>query len=156
MAKEYIAPTQSVTLNQPIIFNASTPGNNRDIYHEDETGVFILNGRNVKCNCPNAQAQYQFRFDGNIALPTGGTVGPIAVALAVDGNPIISTRAIATPAAVDEYNYVGISKIVSIPRICGCENVSIVAVSGLVDDSTGTPAPLIVLENGNLSINRIA
>lgn len=155
MAYEYIASRQDVALNQPIIFDASIPCRNGNVYHENGSGIFILNGRNIKCNCCNASAQYLFEFVGNIAIPTGGTAGPIAVALAVDGNQIISTRAIVTPAAVEEFWNVSIAKVVTIPKICGCENVSVLSVSGLVDDPTGTPAPVIDLVNGNLLITRL-
>ena len=153
MAFEYTAPRQLVELNQNIIFNDSFPCNSGDVYHENGTGVFLLKGRRNGCNCCCAkQAQYEVKFVGNIAIPTGGTVGPIAVALSVDGNVIQGTRAIVTPAAVEDFFNVSIDKLVSIPNMCGCETISIVAVSGLVDDPTGTPAPVIDLINGNLEI----
>lgn len=156
MAYEYIALDQTVALNSPILFTDSITRQNGDVYHNNGSGIFTLNGRNIRCNCNNASAQYQVTFVANIGIPDGGTAGPIALALLVDGEIEPSTRAISTPAAVEEYNSVSISKIIRVPRICGCQNISIEYVSGLVDDPTGTPAPLITVLNGNLIINRIA
>lgn len=155
MAYAYEAAQQNVTLNQPVLFTDLIPCRNGNVFHSNGTGLFRLNGR-TKCNCPNSTADYLITFVGNIAIPTGGAVGPIAVALSVDGNIIVDSRGIVTPTAVEEYNNVSISRIVSVPKMCGCESVSIIAVSGLVDDPAGTPAPVISLVDGNLLIARQA
>ena len=39
----------------------------------------------------------------NIAIPTGGAVSPISIALSVSGEPLASATAIVTPAAVEDY-----------------------------------------------------
>ena len=97
---EYLAnATQLVELNQPIVFSASIPCNRGNVVHEDETGIFILRGNSTGCF-----ARYQVTFNGNIAVPEGGTVGPIAVSVAVNGEARPTSRAIVTPAAVEEYN----------------------------------------------------
>ena len=151
MAAEYLAnAVQSVALNSPIIFTASIPC--RNIYHEDETGIFILRGT---VNNPNACfAQYQVTFNGNIAIPEGGTAGPIAVAITVNGEPRLTSRAIITPAAVDQYGNVTSTAIIKVPRGC-CFSLSVESVQA-VDDITATPAPLILVQNANMVINRIA
>ena len=156
MAYQYVAPRQTVDLNLPVLFNTSIPCRNGNVFHENGEGIFILNGKAIKCNCPNASAQYLVQFVANIALPEGGTVGPIALALAVDGNIVVSTRAISTPEAVQEFNNISIAKVVTIPKVCGCENVSIIATSGIVTPATGTPAPTIDVADGNLLITRIS
>ena len=148
---EYLAnATQLVALNQPIIFSASIPCSNGYIIHEDETGIFILRGAT-----PNCFARYQVTFNGNIAVPTGGTVGPIAVSIAVNGEPRLTSRAIVTPAAVEEYSNVTSTAIVTVPKGC-CFSISVRAVSGLVDDEAGTAAPAINVTNSNLVITRVA
>ena len=148
---EYLANgTQLDELNQPIVFTASIPCNRGNIIHEDETGIFILRGNTTGCF-----ARYQVAFNGNIAIPTGGTVGPIAVAIAVNGETRPTSRAIVTPAAVEEYNNVTSTAIITVPRGC-CFSISVRAVSGLVDDAAGTPAPAINVANSNLVITRIA
>ena len=148
---EYLAnATQLVELNQPIVFTASIPCNRGNVVHEDETGIFILRGNTTGCF-----ARYQVTFNGNIAVPTGGTVGPIAVAITVNGEARPTSRAIVTPAAVEEYNNVTSTAIVTVPRGC-CFSIGVRAVSGLVDDAAGTPAPSINVTNSNLVITRIA
>ena len=151
MAAEYLAnPVQEVALNAPLLFSASIPCTRGYIYHEDETGIFILRGiTNGQCF-----ATYQVTFNGNIAIPEDGTVTPIAVAITVNGEPRVTSRAIYTPAAVDEYGNVTSTAIIKVPRGC-CFSVAIEHVSATTDP-TVTPAPIINVQNANLVINRIA
>lgn len=152
MAAEYLAnPIQQVALNAPVIFNASIPCTRGWVYHEDETGIFILRGiTNGQCF-----ATYQVTFNGNIALPEDAedTV-PIAVAVTVNGEPRLTSRAIFTPAEVDEYGNVTSTAIIKVPKGC-CFSVSVDSVSA-VADPTVTPAPIINVQNANLVIDRIA
>jgi hypothetical protein len=151
MAAEYLANAiQEVSLNAPVIFTASIPCNRGYVYHEDETGIFILRGiTNGQCF-----ATYQITFNGNIAIPTGGDVVPIAIAIAVNGEPRVTSRAIYTPAAVDEYGNVTSTAIIKVPRGC-CFTLSIENVDADNDPATD-PAPVIEVQNANLVINRIA
>lgn len=150
MAAEYLAnAVQNVNLNAPIIFTASIPCTRGYVYHEDETGVFILRGITNQC-----YATYKVTFNGNIAVPTGGTAGPIAVAIAVNGEPRLTSRAIYVPAAVDTYGNVTSTAIIKVPRGC-CFSLSIESVPG-TDDAADTPAPVIEVQNANLVIDRIA
>lgn len=147
---EYLAnAVQAVALNQPAIFDASIPCRKGYVYHEDGTGIFTLRG--VTNNC---FARYQVTFNGNIAVPEGGTVGAIAVALAVNGEPRLTSRAIVTPAAVEEYFNVTSTAIITVPRGC-CFTLSLRAVAASEDPAV-TPAPIINLQNANLDITRIA
>lgn len=147
---EYLAnEVQPVSLNQPVIFNASIPCNKGYVYHEDETGIFILRG--VTQNC---FARYQVTFNGNVALPEGGTPGPVAIAIAVNGEPRLTSRAIVTPAAVDEYFNVTSTALITVP--CGCCFTLSVRNVPATEDPTVTPAPVINLQNANLVINRVA
>lgn len=153
MAAEYLAnAVQEVALNAPIIFSASIPCTKGYVYHEDETGIFILRGI---VNNPCARfATYQVTFNGNIAIPEGGTVTPIAVAITVNGEPRLTSRAIFTPAAVDEYGNVTSTAIIKVPRCC-CFSLSVDAIPATTDP-TVTPAPVIEVQNANLVIDRIA
>ena len=141
---------QNVALNSPILFNASIPCNKGCVFHEDETGVFILKGKTENCF-----ARYQVTFNGNVAVPTGGTVGPIAVAISVSGEPRLTSRAIYTPAAVDEYGNLTSTALITVPRGC-CFAVSIEYVDATTDDAATTPTPVIEVQNANLVINRVA
>ena len=150
---EYLANAiQSVGLNAPVIFSASIPCRRGYIYHEDETGVFILRG--IVPNQCARYAQYQVTFNANVAIPEGGTVAPIAVALSVSGEERQTSRAIFTPAAVDAYGNVTSTAIIKVPRGC-CFALSVDAVPASADP-TVTPAPVINVQNANLTIARIA
>lgn len=148
---EYLAnAVQNVALSGPIIFTASIPCRKGYVYHEDETGIFILRG--ITDNC---FARYQVTFNGNIAIPTGGAITPVAVAIAVNGEPRLTSRAIYTPAAVDEYGNVTSTAIITVPRGC-CFSLSVEYVDATVDDPATTPTPAIEVQNANLVITRIA
>lgn len=147
---EYLANAeQAVDLNNPIVFTASIPCTKGYIYHEDETGIFVLRG--VTNNC---FARYRVTYNGNIALPTGATVAPIAVAITVNGEVRPTSRAIITPQAVEEYGNVTSTAIITVPRGC-CFSLSVRAVNGTTDVAD-TPAPTINVINSNLVIDRIA
>lgn len=147
---EYLANTvQTVNLNEPVIFNASIPCNRGLVYHEDETGVFILRGKTCQC-----YATYQVTFNGNIAVPTGGTAGPIAVAITVNGQPRPTSRAQFTPAAAAEFGNVTSTAIIQVPCGC-CFTVGVDYVNGN-DVATATPAPAIEVQNANLVVSRIS
>ena len=147
---EYLAnAVQEVDLNTPILFTASIPCPQGNVYHEDETGIFILRG-----NTCNAFARYQVTFNGNIAIPTGGAVTPIAVAIAENGEARPTSRAIFTPAAVDTYGNVTSTAIITVPRGCCCQ-FSVRYISGVTDGTT-VPTPSINVINSNLEITRIA
>lgn len=150
---EYLAnAVQNVALNAPILFTASIPCTRGYVYHEDETGIFILRGIVNNPSC--CFARYQVTFNGNIAIPEGGTAGSIAVALTVNGEPRLTSRAIITPAAVEEYGNVTSTAIITVPRGC-CFSVSVRAVPATTDP-TVDPAPVIEVQNANLVISRIA
>ena len=148
---EYLAnAVQNVALNGPILFSASIPCTKGYVYHEDETGIFILKG--VTNNC---FARYQVTFNGNIAIPEGGAVTPIAVALTVNGEARPTSEAIFTPSAVDEFGNVTSTAIITVPRGC-CFSLSVRYVDATINDAAVTPTPTIEVQNANLVINRIA
>lgn len=141
--------TQNVALNNPILFDATIPCTRNCVFHEDGTGNFILRG--VTNNC---FARYQVTYNGNIALPEGATVTPIAVAITVNGETRPSSLAISTPAAVEEFDNVTSTAIITVPRGC-CFDVAVKYVSGVTDGTT-TPTPTIDVANSNLTIVRVA
>jgi len=149
MAEYFANALANIPLNEAIDFEASIPCTRGYVFHEDGTGVFILRG--VTSNC---FARYRVTYTGNIAVPTGGTVAPIAVAIALNGEQRMASRAITTPAAVDEYGNVTSTAIITVPRGC-CFSVSVRYVSGVTDGTT-TPPVSINQINGNLTIDRIA
>lgn len=150
MAEYGFAGIQEIPANQPIPMIAIIPCRKGYVYHRELSGILTLRGIvNNPCAC---FARYQVTFNGNIAVPEEGTVAPISVAIAIDGEPIQTSRAIVTPAAVDEYFNVTSTAIITVPQGC-CFNVSVENVS----ESDGTtPAPAINVQNANLTVARIA
>lgn len=154
MACEFLYnDVQEVSLYSPVIFRSSIPCTRGLIIHEDETGNFILRGANTG-NCCNQWTHYQVTFNGNIAIPEGGTVTPIAVALTVNGEPRYVSRAIFTPAAAEDFGNVTSTAIIKVPRCC-CYSLGVEAVPATTDP-TVTPAPIIEVQNANLTISRVA
>ena len=144
-------PIQLVEPNQNVLLNTVIACNKGYVYHRDGSGIVILRGI---VNCPQACfARYQVTFNANIALPEGADVGPISVALAIDGEPIQTSRAIYTPAAVDEYGNVTSTAIITVPRGC-CFSVTVENVSAPAE--AGGVAPEINVQNANLVVSRIA
>lgn len=150
MAEYLYNEVQSVELNNPLLFDNSIPCGKSYIFHENETGIFILKGCTNNCF-----ARYQVTFNGNAAIPTGGAVTPIALALAVNGEPRLTSRAIFTPAAVEEYGNLTSTAIITVPKNC-CFSLSVRYVDATTDDATTEPTPLINVQNANLVIDRIA
>lgn len=153
MACEFLYnEVQEVALYSPILFRTSIPCNRGYVYHEDDTGNFILRG--IVPNQCNCYAHYQVTFNGNIALPEGADVVPIAIALTVNGEPRLTSRAIFTPAAAEEYGNVTSTAIIKVPKGC-CFSLGVEVVPATTDP-TVTPAPIVDVQNANLTIARIA
>ena len=151
MAEYVYNDVQLVQPNQNVILRDSIPCNRGYVIHRNESGILTLRGIvNNACGC---FARYQVTFNGNIAVPEDGTVGPIAIALAVDGEPIQTSRAIVTPAAVDEYFNVTSTAFITVPKGC-CFTISV------ENDSFGATAAdaptAINVQNANLTIQRVA
>lgn len=144
---------QVVGLNNPLTFNSSIPCNKGYVYHDDGSGIFILRGI-VNNNCGNF-ARYQVTYNGNIAVPEEGEVTPIAIAITENGEPRLTSKAIFTPQAAEEFGNVTSTAIITVPKGC-CFTVSVRYVDATTDDPAVTPTPSILVENSNLVITRIA
>ena len=147
MAAEFTYnPIQEVQPNQPVLLNDSIPCSKGYVIHRNESGIVTLRGI---VNNPCARfARYQVTFNGNIAVPTGGTAGPISLAIAISGEPIATSEAIVTPTVTDAYFNVTSTAIITVPTGC-CFNIS-------VENTTDTAAQAINVQNANLVVNRIA
>lgn len=150
MAEFTYNPIQLVQPNQPVLLETSIPCGKGYVYHRNGSGIVTLRG--IVNNPTSCFARYQVTFNGNIAIPEGGTVSPISVALAVDGEPILTSNALFTPAAVDEYGNITSTAIITTPKGC-CFNVSVENTSAA---PAGSVAPAINVQNANLVVSRIA
>lgn len=147
---------QVVQPNQPILLDTTIGCPNGYVLHREGSGIVTLRGITNCCF-----ARYQVTFNGNIAIPNGGTVGPISIAIAIDGEPVLTSKAIVTPAAVapvppteDNFFNVTSTAIITVPKGC-CFNISVENTSSSTTPAT-TPAPPINVQNANLVVSRIA
>ena len=131
---------QTVPANQNVYFTDTVVNGNYSIGHREDSGLVTLRGVTNQC-----RARFKVSFGGNIAVPTGGTVEAISLAIALDGEAIPSTVMTITPAAVENYFNVSSSIFVDIPKGC-CSHVSIKNIS---------TQPLLV-QNANLIAERSA
>lgn len=132
---------QTVAAGSNVTFTETPVSGNCSILHADGSGLVKLRGLTTT----QCRARFKVYFGANIAVPTGGTVGAISLALSVDGEPVATTTMIATPAAVEEYFNVGSSIYLEVPACC-CSTI------GVRNTSTGA----INVQNANLIIERVA
>lgn len=158
MAEYAYNPVQTVDYGQNVLFDTVIPCTKGYVYHRNQSGTLILRGI---VNCPTACfARYQVTFNGNIAIPNGGTPGPIAIALAIDGEPVQTSKAIVTPAAAatdppTTANFFNVTStaIITVPKGC-CFSVAVENVSSPA--AVGDVPPEILVQNANLTVARIA
>jgi hypothetical protein len=131
---------QTVELNQNVQFTDTAVCGSCSIIHRDGSGLVTLRGLTNQC-----RARFKAFFSGNVAIPAGGTVEAISLALAINGEAIASTIMIQTPAAVEEFANVASAVYIDVPNNC-CVTISV--------RNTSTQA--IDVQNANLIIERIA
>ena len=118
---------QTVNPGESVVFTASpVPCNRGLVRHRNDSGNFLLRGnvRRNACGCCAESAQYLVDFGANIAIPTGGTVGSISLALTLDGATLPTTQMTVTPAAVEEYWNVSDATILGVWRGC-CQTLTV-------------------------------
>lgn len=150
MAEYTYNPIQLVEPGQNVLLNSNIGCSKGYVLHRDESGIVILRG--AVNNPTSCFARYQVTFNGNIALPVDETVGAISVSLALNGEPIQTSRAIVTPTAVDSYGNVTSTAIINVPKGC-CFTLAVENTSAPVDAGA---APAINVQNANLTVSRIA
>ena len=143
MAEFTYNPIQQVEENQAAIMNTSIACNKGYVYHRNESGIVILRG--IVNNPCSSFARYQVTVNGNIAVPTGGTVEEISAAIAIDGEPIQTSRARVTPAAVENYFNITSTAFITVPAGC-CFSVTF----------ENTSAQTIEIQNLNMTVVRTA
>jgi hypothetical protein len=131
---------QTVEAGQNILFTDTPVCGSCSILHRDGSGLVTLRGLTNQC-----RARFKLFFSGNIGIPTGGTVGPISIAIALNGEAVASSTMITTPAAVEEFFNVASAIYIDVPMGC-CITASV--------QNTSTGA--IEIQNANLIIERVA
>lgn len=131
---------QAVEANQNVLFTDTAIAGSCSIIHRDGSGLVTLRGITSQC-----RARFRVTFGGNVGLPTGGTLGPVSLAIAVNGEPVATTTMISTPAALEELNNVFSSIFLDVPAGC-CSQVSV----------KNTTNQSIDVQNANLIVERVA
>ena len=131
---------QTVEANQNVIFTETAVCGSCSIIHREGSGLVTLRGLTNQC-----RARFKVFFSGNIAIPTGGTAGPISLAISVNGEPVGPTTMIETPAAVEEFNNVASAVYLDVPAGC-CAQVGV----------RNTSDQAIEVQNANLIVERVA
>jgi hypothetical protein len=144
---------ENVILDNAIPFLDSIRCPRGYVFHQSGTGIFILRG--IVNNPTSCFARYNLVFTGNIAIPTGGAVTPIATGIMVNGEVREGSRSIVTPAAVEQFGGVISRATIDVPRGC-CFTVSVDYINGIINDPATTPTPSIEVIDGSLSIERVA
>ena len=133
---------QTVLTNQNILFTeVPVYSCNNSIVYREGSGLVSLRGL-TSCQC---RARFRVSFGGNIAIPDGGTPGPISIAIAINGEPVASTTATVTPAATAEFFNVSTDVFIDVPAGC-CSQVSVRNISTQTID----------VQNANLIVERVA
>ena len=150
MAKYITSTDQNVALNGTIPFDIVSIPCNKGCLIRITTGVLTL--RSGVSN----QARYDVALQANIAIPEGGAVTPIALAITLNGVAIPESVAIVTPAAAEDVWHINTSTPITVPCGC-CVSISAAYVDGTEDDATATPTPSIfVRRNASITITRVA
>lgn len=144
-----------VQLVQPgasALLNTAIACPNRLVLHRPGSGILTLTSR---VNNPCARfARYRVAYDGNIAVPEGGTAGEIQLALAIDGEIVPTSIAAATPTVADAYWNVSGFAIIDVP--VGCCYAVAVENASVSETPATTPAPALNLRNLNVEVTRLA
>lgn len=131
---------QTVATEQNILYTETVVAGNQCILHREGSGIVKLRGLTNQC-----RARFKITFNGNIAIPTSGTVGAISAAIAISGEPVAATNMIVTPAAGENYFNIASVTFVDVPSGC-CTDISV----------KNTSTQNILVQNANLIIERVA
>jgi hypothetical protein len=152
MAEYTYNEVQLVQPGAPALLNDRIGCNRGYVIHRPGSGILTLRGL-VNNPCANF-ARYRVSFDGNIAVPEGGTAGEIQLALAIGGEVVPTSIATATPTVANAYWNVNGFAIIDVPRGC-CYTVAVENASVSADPTT-TPAPALNVRNLNVEATRMA
>ena len=138
---EYVAvATQEVATNGNVIFTNTAVKGTTCVQHREGSGIITLRGLTNQC-----RARFFVYFSANIAVPTGGTAGAISLAIAISGEPVLSSQMISTPTALEAFNNVSAGIYIDVPRGC-CVNIAV----------ENTSDQTISVANANIVVTREA
>lgn len=151
MARYITSTDQNVALNNTVPFDIVSIPCNRGCVIPITTGVLTLKG-----NTSNRFARYEVKLQANVAIPEGGAITPIALAITLNGVAIPDSVAIVTPVAAEEFWHINTSVTITVPCDC-CISVSAAYVDATEDNASVTPTPsILVRRQASITVNRIA
>ena len=131
---------QTVQANQNVYFTDTVVGGSNSISHRNNSGLITIRGNTGQC-----RARYKVTFGGNIAIPEGGTAGPISLAIALEGEGLATSTMTVTPTVAEAFFNVFSAIFIDVPRGC-CISVSVKNISTVPVD----------VQNANLIVERVA
>ena len=146
MAEWTATAVQTVNPGESVVFTENpVPCNRGFVRNREGSGNFLLSGAVPRsaCGCCAKSAVYLVDFGANIAIPTGGTVGEISVALTLDGGTLPASTMRATPAAVEQFFNVSRAANAEVWAGC-CQTLT-------VRNTSDQP---ILVESANIIFNR--
>ena len=128
--------TQTVDAGSAVLFGSTRIMTGCTVRHEEGSGRFVVLKPGI----------YRVTANADIAVPTGGTVGPISIALSQDGEGVIGTEGTVTPTVVDAFFNVALTTLIRAYGPCGNSTVSLVNTSDIDID----------VENASIVIDRLS
>lgn len=132
---------QTVAPNSIVTFTEVASAGSSSIIYRIGSGLVSLRGLTNQC-----RARFRITFGANVALPADATAtDPISLAIAINGEPLVTSTMISTPGAVEEFNNVG--RVVFLDVVAGC------CVQVSVENTSTTP---VDVQNASLIVERVA
>lgn len=131
---------QTIEANANAVFSVTRIPGCPSIIHTDGSGIVKLRGITNQC-----RARFRVSFGGNIAVAAGETVGPISMAITIDGEATQFSVMTVTPAAVGDFFNIYSSVYVDVPADC-CSTIAVTNISDIA----------VELQNANLNVERVA
>lgn len=127
-------PVQLVAANEPVLFASTRLRTGCATRHEAGSSRVILLSPGV----------YKVSFNGNVSIPTGGTVQQTSVAIVQDGEVIPGSTMLYTPAAVDVPGNIATDVLVKVHQCCFTSTLSV----------RNTGAGSINMQDANIVVTR--
>lgn len=140
MAEYTYTGEQTVAQNGNVLFNETAVSGTNCIKHREGSGIITLRGITNQC-----RARFFIDFSANIAVPSTGTASEISLAIAISGEPVLSSLMVSTPTATEAYNNVSGGIYIDVPSGC-CMNVAV----------ENTSAQAVNVINSNIIVTRVA
>lgn len=132
--------TQTIEANEAVMFTQVLSSGSQSILWRVGSGIVTLRGIG-----PQLRSRFRVTYHANVALSADATVAPIEIAVRVSGETLAPSRAVSTPAAVEEFNNVSATTLIDVPAGC-CVQISLANI--------GTSS--IDTENVDMIVERVA